>query len=146
MESAVTVTMMILIGADVIPAGMGSVSGEIIEYVKLIGTLAAVIGFAVLVLRVWASKLAGGPVARSGPLQVAWRLNLEPRKTLYIVRAASGYLLLATSDAGVQLLTQLDTEEVEAAIQERSSRPSTGFEFAAVMRSLRREQPGGRVE
>ena len=137
---------MILIGADVIPAGRGPVSGEIVEYIKLIATLAAVVAFAVFVLRVWVSRLAGGPVVRSGPLQVAWRLNLEPRKTLYIVRAGSGYLLLAASDAGIQLLTQLDTGEVEAIFQERSSRPSTGFEFAAVMRSLRRGQSGGRVE
>ena len=138
--------MTILIAADAVPAGIGSVSSEILEYVKLAATLVAVVALAVFILRVWASRLTGVSGARSGPLQVIWRMNLEPRKTLYIVRAGSGYLLLAASDAGVELLTQLEAAEIEAVIQERSGRPAGGSGFSALMRSLRRPQLHGSQE
>jgi flagellar biogenesis protein FliO len=138
--------MTILIAADAVPAGIGSVSSEILEYVKLVATLLAVVAFAVFVLRAWASKLTGGSTARNGPLQVIWRLNLEPRKTLYIVRAGTDYLLLAASDAGVELLTQLDAAEIRAIMPERSGRPAAGPGFSALLRSLRRPQLHGSRE
>jgi flagellar protein FliO/FliZ len=135
--------MTILIAADAVPAGIESVSSEILEYVKLAATLVAVVALAVVVLRVWASRLTGASTARNGPLQVIWRMNLEPRKTLYIVRAGSGYLLLAASDAGVELLTLLDAAQIEAIIPERSGGPAGGLGFSALMRSLRRPQLNG---
>lgn len=137
--------MTILTAADAVPAGIGSVSSEILEYVKLAATLAAVVALAVIVLRVWGSRLTGVSSARNGPLQVIWRMSLEPRKTLYILRAGSGYLLLAASDAGVELLTPLDAAEIEAIVPERSGRPSGGPGFSTLMRSLPRPQlHGGR--
>jgi hypothetical protein len=137
--------MMIPITADAVPAGIGSVSSEILEYVKLVAILVAVVAFAVFVLRVWASRLAGATATRNGPLQVIWRMNLEPRKTLYVVRAGSGYLLLAASDAGVEFLIDLNAAEIDSIIQAPSGRPATGSGFSALMRSLRRPQlHGGR--
>ena len=115
------------------------------EYMKLVATLVAVVTFGAFVLRVWASRLTGAPATGNGPLQVIWRMNLEPRKTLYVVRAGSGYLLLAASEAGVELLTHLDAAEIDSIIQAPSGRPATGSGFSALMRSLRRPQlHGGR--
>jgi hypothetical protein len=137
--------MTILTAADAIPAGIGSVSDEIFEYLKLVATLVVVLALAVFVLRGWTSRLTGASTARTGPLQVICRMNLEPRKTLYIVRAGSGYLLLAASEAGVELLTELDGAELEAAIPERPGRLAGGLGFPALLRSLRRQQlHGGR--
>ena len=139
-------TLTILVATEAIPAGIGSVNSEILEYVKLIATLAAVVAFAVLVLRVWASRLSGVPAARNGPLQVICRMSLESRKTLYVLRAGSGYLLLAASDAGVEFLTHLDAAEIQAVIQERSGTPAGGSGFSALMRSLRRSMVDGSRE
>jgi hypothetical protein len=104
------------------------VSGEIVEYLKLMLFLAVVVALAFIALRFWLPKLAGGAGSAAGPLQVAWRLSLEPRKTLYVVRAGSEYVLLAASDAGVQLLTPLDAGGIEAAIQSRRPQPGKGME------------------
>jgi flagellar protein FliO/FliZ len=134
MESAVN--------ADPIPGGVGSVSGEIIEYLKVIAILAVVIVFAFLALRFWLPKLTGIRATAAGPLNVACRLTLEPRKTLYVVRAGSDYVLLAASDSGVQFLTSLDGSRIEAALQESSEKPERRFDFASLLRTRR----GGRDE
>ena len=127
--------------ADPIPGGVGSVSSEIIEYLKVIAILAVVIVFAFLALRLWLPKLTGIR-GTAGPLNVACRLTLEPRKTLYVVRAGSDYVLLAASDSGVQFLTSLDGSRIEAALQESSEKPERRFDFGSRLRTRR----GGRDE
>jgi flagellar biogenesis protein FliO len=140
------VALLIRAATDAIPSGIGSVSGEIVEYLKLIVFLAAVVVLAFVALRFWLPKLAGGAGTSHGPLHVAWRLSLEPRKTLYIVRAGSDYVLLAASDAGVQLLAPLDAGQMEAALRQQTAQASSGFAFADLMRPRRRSQPGKGIE
>jgi hypothetical protein len=120
--------------ADPIPTGVGAVSDEILEYLKVIAILAGVVVFAFFALRLWLPKLTGVRGASGGPMNIVWRLALEPRKTLYIVRAASDYVLLAASDAGVQFLTSLDPGTLEAALRELSERPAVRSEFASLIR------------
>jgi flagellar biogenesis protein FliO len=88
-----------------------------IEYLKLAGVLALVVGMAFVALRFWLPKLTGIRAAKSGPMRIAWSLVLEPRKTLYIVRAGSDYVLVAASEAGVQFLASLDAGRMEAELQ-----------------------------
>jgi flagellar biogenesis protein FliO len=131
---------------DAAPAALGSVSGEIVEYLKLVVILAAVVALAFVALRLWLPKLAGGAGTTAGPLQVAWRLSLEPRKTLYVVRAGANYILLAASDAGVQLLAPLEAGEMEAALQAQAGNASPGFPFSGLIRPRRRPHSGKGVE
>jgi flagellar biogenesis protein FliO len=121
------------------------VSGEIVEYVKLIVFLAAVVALAFVALRFWLPKLADAAGTTTGALQVAWRLSLEPRKTLYVVRAGSDYVLLAASDAGVQFLASLNADQMTAALQEQAGKASHGFAFAGLIRP-RSSQPGKGIE
>jgi flagellar biogenesis protein FliO len=95
------------------------VNGEMVEYLKLIAFLAAVVVLALVAMRYWLPKLAARAGSAAGPLHVACRLSLEPRKTIYVVRAGSNYVLLAASDAGVQFLSSLDPAQMEAAIGPR---------------------------
>jgi flagellar biogenesis protein FliO len=95
------------------------VSDEVFEYLKLIAFLAAVVVLALVAMRYWLPKLAARAGSAAGPLQVACRLSLEPRKTIYVVRAGSNYVLLAASDAGVQFLSSLDATQMEAAVGSR---------------------------
>jgi flagellar biogenesis protein FliO len=136
---------MLLFSADAIPAGVGTVSEEILEYLKVIAVLAGVAVFAFFVLRFWLPKLTGIRGTPSGPMNIVSRLTLEPRKTLYIVRAASDYVLLAASDAGVQLLTSLDPGTIEAALRELSAKPRAASEFASLIRR-RGARPDERAE
>jgi flagellar biogenesis protein FliO len=139
------VSVLIRAATDPVPAGIGSASGEIFEYVKLVVLLAVVVALAFVALRFWLPKLAGAAGSTNGPLQVAWRLSLEPRKTLYIVRAGSDYVLLAASDAGVQFLKSLDSGELDAALQQQAGKTSPGFAFAGLIRR-RGSQPGKGIE
>ena len=129
--------------ADPIPGGVGSVSSEIIEYLKVIAMLAVVIVFAFIALRFWLPKLTGIRAATTGPLNVACRLTLEPRKTLYVVRAGSDYVLLAASDAGVQFLTSLDANVEWGRPPDLPSRATPGQSYFA---SLLRTRLGRREE
>jgi flagellar protein FliO/FliZ len=128
------------------PSGVGTVGSEILEYLKVIAILAVVALFALLALRFWLPKLTGVQPAAAGPMSVAWRLTLEPRKTLYIVRAGSDYVLLSSSDAGVQFLTSLDSGRIESDIQRVSERRTTGFNFGTLMRARRRHGDQERPE
>jgi len=139
------VAVLIPAAADLAPAGIGSVNGEIVEYLKVVLFLAVVATLAFVALRFWLPKLSGGAGTTAGPLHVAWRMSLEPRKTLYVVRAGENYVLLAASDAGVQFLTSLDAGQMEAALQE-PGKASSGFAFAGLMRPRRSSRPGKGIE
>ncbi len=128
------------------PARVEAVNGEILEYLKVIAILAGIAVFALVALRLWLPRLAAIRATASGPMQIACRLALEPRKTLYIVRAGSEYVLLAASEAGVQFLGPVDAAPIEAALSDVSTRPSTGFAFASFMKARRRPHEGGRAE
>lgn len=93
-------------------------TSETFEYMKVIAVLAAIIALAFVALRFWLPKLKSLRAAVAGPVSIACRLTLEPRKTLYVVRAGSDYVMLAASDAGVQFLLSLDADEIESALGE----------------------------
>lgn len=125
---------------------VGAVSNEILEHLKVIAILAGVILFAFIALRFWLPKLTGIQGPTNGPMQIVWRLTLEPGKTLYIVRAGSEYVMLAASDSGVQFLRSLDAAAVEESLQELSVKPKAALEFANILRPRRRSRPAERAE
>jgi hypothetical protein len=110
---------------------------EILEYMKVIGILAAIVVLAFVALRLWLPKLTGIRETVAGPMEIACRLALEPRKTLYVVRAGSAYVMVAASDTGVQFLASLDTAGIEAALRKFSVKPEARFEFASLLRPRR---------
>ena len=84
------------------------------DYVRLMLVLCGILALAVAAIRFWLPKLPMRNKAAAGPLEVFARFPLEPRRTLYIVKAANSYLLIATSEAGVQNLVTLSAEECSA--------------------------------
>lgn len=74
-------------------------------------SLALVCGLAWVVLR-WLSGRTGGRSDRG--LQVVARCALEPRRSLYVVRAAGRILLIGSGEGGLALLTELDAEAFAA--------------------------------
>jgi flagellar biogenesis protein FliO len=121
-------------------AQIGSVGSEIFDYFKLLLLLAGIVAFAFLVLRLWLPRLAGLKAAGTGPIRVVARLTLEPRKNLYIVKAAQGYSLVATSESGVHYLTALDSGALESALSSMDTalknEPGAG-PFARALRRLK---------
>ena len=79
-------------------------------------TLGLVLGLVYLVLNVGLRRLMGGAAlspAGGALVSVVARITLEPRRTLYVLKAAGEYLLVSSSEAGVTFLSKLDTAEAE---------------------------------
>ena len=66
-------------------------------------------------------------------VRVVDRVGLDARKSLYVVEVAGRWLLVASSESGVQLLSELDARSAEEAEQEAVKlRPAFGAQAAAV--------------
>jgi hypothetical protein len=89
-------------------------TGGLMDYVKLMLVLGGVLVFAIVTLRVWLPRLRVGRPGPGGPLEIFATLPVEPRKTLYVVRAGSAVLLMGTSDSGMQFMTALNPADFES--------------------------------
>lgn len=117
------------------PSELGSAGSEALAYIKLLVALGVVLAAAVFAVRVLLPRLAAGRQAAPGVIQVAARLPLEPRKNLYVVKVGAEYLLIGTSESGMQCLTTLDRANIETTLDAR--KPSE-TEFSALMQAFRR--------
>jgi len=75
--------------------------------VRTVVTLLLVSGLAVLVLL--SSKRAGFG-RNHGPLSVAGRLSLDPKRSVYLVRIGKIYYVLGASEAGLTKLGEVEAE------------------------------------
>ena len=94
--------------------------------------LALVCGIAYAIFRWILPRLA---VARSSNsmVHVVDRINLDARKSLYIIEVAGRWMLIASSEAGVHLVSELDAATAaEAADEVARQRPTFGASSAAV--------------
>lgn len=108
------------------PAGAGEEQESLgWTLVRTLLVLGAVVASIYLTLNVGLRKLMGLQSVASGrqPLvSVVERLPLDPKRSLFVVKAADEYLLVGGGEAGLQLLSKLDPEAVSR-IQEQ--RPQT---------------------
>jgi flagellar biogenesis protein FliO len=80
---------------------------------KLTLAVLLVCAAAFLSLKYGVRRLVGG-AEDDAPMRVISRLPLEPRRSLIVTQVASKTLVLATSEAGIQLITELDAEDADA--------------------------------
>ncbi len=125
--------------AAFVESSPGSLWGD---YVRTLAVLAAVCLAAVFAVRVWLPRLAGNAGA-SGPklLEVLARQPLEPRKTLYLVRAGKSVLVLAASGDAVRHMATLDGAEFPEAPS--VTEPGKSVLFGQIARMVR-ERGGAR--
>lgn len=96
---------------------------------RLIFSLAVVIGLLLLALRFTGKRLSGGPDAL---VQVVHRLPLGRTSSLTVVTIGSRVLVLGATEQNVTLLTELDPEEivspeaVEAALADGTAPKTSG--------------------
>ncbi|QSQ28258.1 flagellar biosynthetic protein FliO [Pyxidicoccus parkwayensis] len=100
------------------PEGAGETQDESVGWMLLrtLLVLGAVVASIYLTLNVGLRKLMGLQAVSSGsqPLvSVVERLPLDQRRSLFVVKAADEYLLVGGGEAGLQLLSKLDSEAVE---------------------------------
>ena len=84
-----------------------------VETLRLVLALAAVCLLAWAVLR-WAARRGLGVGSKPGSsLEVLERVALDPKRTLYLLRAGKRVLVVGAADgAGLQMLAELDPDEL----------------------------------
>jgi flagellar biogenesis protein FliO len=84
------------------------------DYLRLMLVLSGILVLAVVAIRYWVPKVAAWKRPSNGAIKVCASMQLEPRRSLYIVKAAESYMLLASSESGVQHLASLSAAECAA--------------------------------
>lgn len=97
------------------------------DYLRLLFVLAVILGLAWWTLRFGIPKLTGIPQQASGGISVLARYPLEPRKTLYVVKAGQEVVLVGSSEAGLQLLSALKPEDFAGTESQISGSPAAPF-------------------
>ena len=103
-------------------ASVGELTTEWTTWVRVFFVLAGVLVLAYAALRWWLPKLGAGTGSSRGLIQVLEKRSLEPRRHLYLLKACSQYVLVVSSETGLQFLTELDPVGVEAALQAPSAK------------------------
>jgi flagellar protein FliO/FliZ len=89
--------------------------------VQTIFMLAFICALAYIVIRLL--KRFGGAPASGNLVEIIDRVALDQRKGLYVIKVTGRYLLLGTSENGVQLIGELDADAVERELQSAERRP-----------------------
>lgn len=84
---------------------------------QTIFALALVCGLAYLIFRVILPRLTVNYGANN-MVRVVDRIGLEARKSLYVIEVAGKWMLVASSESGVQFIAELDAESAKLAEQE----------------------------
>jgi flagellar biosynthetic protein FliO len=92
---------------------IGFINSQAFSYLKLVFVLGAILILAYLSVRFWLPRLSGLRSSSAGPIQIAGRLPIEPRKTLYIIRTGQECFLIGTSDNDIHYLTSLNSVQAE---------------------------------
>src|SRR5215813_7599405 len=98
-----------------------SVSMGILDYLKLLLVLAGILVLAYVGIRFVIPRMMGVHVSAAGPIQVLARYPLEPKRTLYAIKAGSDVLLIGSSESGLQLLKELDPTDFPSTVQQIDS-------------------------
>jgi flagellar protein FliO/FliZ len=113
------------------PAELPSLGGSIALSLLSLG-LVCLLAYVALK---WLSKRGVG--RSEGPLQIVARCPLEPRRSVYVVRAAGRCFLVGVGDGPMSLLAELDPEAVKAATVEPAPAVTWNAVLARVMGTKR---------
>ena len=112
--------------------------------------LAFVCGLAYVIFRVILPRFTASYGANN-MMRVVDRIGLDTRKSLYIIEVTGRWFLVASSESGVQMISELDAksaEEAEKVIVENRQQPSNllnGKSFQEKLNEvLSRNKPGGK--
>jgi len=84
---------------------------------KTIFALGLVCGLAYLIFRVILPRLAVS-YGSNNMVRVVDRIGLDARKSLYVIEVAGKWMLVASSESGVQLISELDPDSAKIAEDE----------------------------
>jgi flagellar biogenesis protein FliO len=105
---------------------LGSLWGD---YVKTMVILIGICLFAVGAMKFLGPRLRTSTRSSSGRIRVLARQALEPRKTLYVVRAENTTMLIATSGDSVHFMTLVEQKDFSEELTAEVSLPATAPMF-----------------
>ena len=118
--------------------------------VQTVFALLVVCGLAYLIFRVILPRLAVNYGANN-MVRVVDRIGLDARKSLYVIEVAGKWMLVASSENGVQMISELNAEEARLAEQEILNKRQTpgglgfnGKSFADKLKEVASRKPGGK--
>jgi flagellar biogenesis protein FliO len=118
-------------------AEVSAINSQILDIVKTVIVLVGVLLLAIATIRYLLPRFAGFAGKSGGPIQLIARYPLEPRKSLYIVKTGSRFLVLGTADSSVHLITSLDPEDIEPFLTEPEL-PAPNKDFSKLLRGFRK--------
>lgn len=80
------------------------------QYLEVLLALGGVLVLAYVTLRVALPRMFGMRASQGGPIRVLARYPLEPKKTIYLVKAGTQVFLIGTSESQVSFLTAIAPE------------------------------------
>lgn len=105
--------------------GEGGGTGLFWMLVQTLLALALVCALAIVLFRWLLPRLQNLSSPQGGMVRVVDRVAIEARKSLLVVEVAGRWLLISSSEAGVQLISELDAAATQEAADERDRlRPS----------------------
>jgi flagellar biogenesis protein FliO len=108
---------------------------SIADLIRVLLALAGVLVIAIVVLRYLLPRFGGVAAVPQGPFRLLARFPLEPKRSLYLVQVGKAYLVLSSSESGVQQIAKLDPSEMsEMAETPHSAQP---VPFASLVKKLR---------
>jgi len=113
---------------------MTTLSNGFADYFRLMLVLGGILLLAFVAIRFWIPKLMPWNRPGSGPMQIWAKLPLEPQRTLYIIKAGQSFLMVASSEAGVQYIMSLNGEDFEGASEHKEPQTAES-RFAALLRT-----------
>lgn len=112
---------------------------------QTIFALALVCGLAYLIFRVILPRLSVNYTSRN-MVRVVDRIGLEARKSLYVIEVAGRWFLVAVSESGVQLISELDAEAARESAELRQAAQSKTLDssFADKLGEVITRKQGGK--
>lgn len=117
---------------------------------QTIFALVVVCGLAYLIFRVILPRLAvGGFGNANNMVRIVDRIQLDARKSLYVIEVAGKWMLIASSESGVQFISELDSETAKISEQElgritqTSQLKVSGKKFNDKLNEIMKRKSGG---
>jgi flagellar biogenesis protein FliO len=131
-------TILCLEPASSVSDQLGSINSQIVQYIEVLCGLGGVLVLAYLTLRVGLPWFFGTRNRANGPIEVLARYALEPRKSLYLVKAGSQVFLIGTAENQVEYLTAVNDENAAEIVRSVSQTDPPHKDFKQLLSRFQR--------
>jgi flagellar biogenesis protein FliO len=115
------------------PDVLAPVNSQIVQYLEVLLGLIGVLILTYLTLRTGLPWMFGMRTRGKGPIEVVARYPLEPKKSLYLVKAGSQVFLIGTAENQVEYLTAVSDENATEILRAASKVEAPQADFRQLL-------------